>query len=69
MMIYAQIKNGKVKNIVVVDEDSPIDALSAGYDYFLRTDNLDQVVGVNFSYDGQTFTPPPPPEIEILDEE
>lgn len=57
-MRYAQIKDNIVKNIIVVDENSPLDLLAEGFDIFLRIDNFGQVVGVNYSYDGQIFTAP-----------
>lgn len=57
-MIYAQIKDNLVINAIVVDEHTPMDLFSAGYDYFLRIDNLDNRPGIGWSYDGSSFSPP-----------
>lgn len=59
-MIYAQIKDGLVKNTIVVDEETPLNLFSVGFDYLLRIDNLSPVPGINWSYDGSSYSPPPP---------
>lgn len=62
-MIYAQIKNGQVQNTILVDENTPLDLFSEGYDHFMRIDELNPCPGPTWSYDGESFSPPPiPPE-------
>lgn len=57
-MRYAQIKNGKVENIIICDENSPLDLLGQGYDYFVRVDELETQPDIGFSYDGANFSAP-----------
>lgn len=57
-MEYAQIKDGVVVNVIVVDENSPFEELSKNFDLFLRVDDIPDLVGIGFTYDGETFTPP-----------
>lgn len=57
-MIYAQIKNNLVVNCIVADDETPMDIFSAGYDYFIRIDNLNPIPGIGWSYDGTTFIAP-----------
>lgn len=64
-MTYAQIKGGVVKNIVAVTDQSPMDKLAEGFDFFIRVCNLPPPKpGVDWKYDGQNFTPPDPIVIE-----
>lgn len=67
-MKYAQIKNGKVVNVIAVDENSPMDTLAEGYDSFLRIDQMIPIPAMGSSYDGVTFTPPPKPKKRIIPE-
>lgn len=59
MMIYAQIKSDVVVNCIVVDENTPMELFSRGFDYFLRIDNLETVPGMGWGYDGAHFIAPP----------
>lgn len=56
-MIYAQIKNGLVVNTIVVDENTQLSLFSAGFDAFIRIDEMSPMPGINWSYNG-TFSPP-----------
>lgn len=55
-MIYAQIKNGKIENTIVLDEYSEL--FIEGYDHLIRIDTVEPRPGVNWTYDGNTFAPP-----------
>lgn len=59
-MVYAQIKDNKVVNTIVVNEDTPLELFSEGYDYFLRIDEMSPRPAIGWSYDGEEFTAPPP---------
>lgn len=58
-MIYAQIKNGVVINAIVVDDDTPLELFSEGFDYFLRIDDINPTPGIGYLYDGNEFSTPP----------
>lgn len=66
-MVFAQIKNGTVKNTIVVDDESVLSMVQVDlmtnepYDYVLRVCNLTPQPGIGWSYDGETFTSPPIP--------
>lgn len=52
------IKDGKVENIIVVDEESEL--LNENPEWvFIGENSLG--VGIGWSYDGSAFVPPPPP--------
>lgn len=61
-MIYAQIKNNVVMNTIVVDEDTPLDLFSRGFDHFLRIDLLEPRPSIGYLYNDGVFSPPPPEE-------
>jgi len=67
-MIYAQIKNNVVFNTIVIDENSPMDLLSEGFDYFIRIDNLQPCPGIRWGYDGAEFSPPPSDPIDAIEQ-
>lgn len=56
MMLYAQILNGVVQNIIVLDDASLIPTFSTGFDYLVRIDNLDLQPNIGSLYDGKDFT-------------
>lgn len=66
-MVYAQVSNSQVVNTVVVDETTPMDLLSRGFDALLRIDNLDVIPGIGWGYDGASFIAPPP-QVDETDE-
>ena len=55
-MKYAQVINGTVHNVIVWDGETELalegDLVALG----------DQPAGIGWTYDGATFTAPPPPE-------
>ena len=57
-MTYAQISDGVVENTIILDDVSLIPQFAAGFDYFVRIDELDPVPGIGWSYDGNNFSPP-----------
>lgn len=66
-MIYAQIKDGIIKNTIIVDGNSPMDKLSVGYDTLIRIDNLSPNPAIDWTYDGNTFSAPVVPPEPIAD--
>jgi len=65
-MIYAQIKNGKVQNTIVLMDTSLVSQFSEGFDYFIEIDQLSPVPGVGWGYDGAIFTAPMAPKTPKL---
>lgn len=57
-MIYAQIKDGVIKNTIKVDENTDLSLFLEGFDHLIRIDNLDTIPGIRWSYDGASFAPP-----------
>lgn len=57
-MVFAQIKDGIVKNIIVLDDLSLEDLFSEGFDFFIRIDEMEIQPGVHWIYDGIEFMPP-----------
>lgn len=60
-MVYAQIKNNIIQNTIVVDDETPMELFSQGFDHFLRIDDLDEVPGIGWSYADDAYTRPPEP--------
>lgn len=66
MQIYAQIKNGIVKNTITLNEGADTTPHSAGFDFFKRVDNLVDgnnnpiPVGKRWLYDDPNAWSPPP---------
>lgn len=63
-MVYAQVKDGIVRNTIVLDDLTLIPLFSEGFDAFIRVDNIDQPPSINWTYDGNTFNPPIIEDIE-----
>lgn len=61
-MIYAQIKDGEIKNIIVLDDRVYKPLLLEGFDYLKRIDNRDPIPMIGDLYDEEsnTFSSPPP---------
>jgi hypothetical protein len=59
-MNYAQIKNGQVENIIVLEDDSLIAHFSEGFDYFVAVDGIDPMPRLGWAYDGTKFIPTAP---------
>lgn len=57
-MIYAQIKDGKVKNTIVLEDNTLVSVFTDGFDSCVRVDNLSPVPGIAWNYDGSNFTVP-----------
>lgn len=55
-MIYAQISNGLVANIIQVDDVSVVPLFTDGYDACIRIDNITPQPCIGWSYDGNIFT-------------
>jgi len=56
-MNYAQIKNGIVENIIVLEDDSLIQTFSDGFDSFVVVDGMDPMPQIGWGYDGTNFVP------------
>lgn len=57
-MIYAQIKDGKIKNTITLDDSSLESIFSEGFDSLVRIDILSPVPGIGWNYDGSNFSAP-----------
>lgn len=49
-MIYGQLKNGKIENAIVIDDESIVDLFKEGFDDCVRIDNLDPQPGKDWTY-------------------
>lgn len=50
-MKYAQIKNGIIINIIVLNNLDFYDVFLSGFDYLIRVDTRSTVPGIGWSYD------------------
>jgi len=57
-MIYVQILNGIVKNSIVLTDISLEDLFLEGFDYLIRVDTMTPQPGIDWLYDGSSFSPP-----------
>lgn len=55
-MIYAQILNNLVVNIIVIDDVELIPLFSEGFDYFIEIDNIIPQPQIDWLYDGNNFS-------------
>lgn len=68
-MIYAQIKNGIIQNIIDLEDASLIPLFSQGFDFFVDITKLQPYPSPGHSYDGNSFSlPPPPPPIVVTED-
>lgn len=56
-MVYALIKNGIVENTIVADANF-INLIQSNWDYCIRIDNLSEIPGIGWTYDGVNFSDP-----------
>lgn len=59
-MLFAQINDNVIQNIIVLDNSSMSSIFSAGFQYFIQVDILNPQPDVGWTYDGTTFSPPMP---------
>lgn len=59
-MVYAQIKDSIVTNIIIIDDESLVSLFSEGYDSIVQIDEITPTPGPNWSYDGENFAAPVP---------
>jgi hypothetical protein len=64
-MTYLQIKDGFVKNAIVLNDESLIPIFSEGFDFFIRSDEMIPQPGIGWSYDGAVFAEPVAQDAEI----
>lgn len=57
-MLYAQIKDGIICNIVVLEDESILSQLSYGYDAVIEVSSDPGSPGIGWSWDGQIFSAP-----------
>lgn len=62
-MIYAQIKNNSIKNVIILEDESLISLFEVGFDSCVRIDNINPVPAINWSYDGINFSAPTVPSL------
>ena len=55
-MDYAQIKDGAIKNVIVLNDAGLVSLFEVGFDYCLRIDDLDPVPKMGWEYDSGTDT-------------
>lgn len=61
--IYAQIKDGEIKNTIVADAEF-IKEVASQWDFIIDITDMDPQPAIGWLYDGQDFSPPvvePPP--------
>lgn len=58
-MIYAQIANGLIQNIIVLEDESLIEHFTEGFDYLIPLDGIDPAPHIGWAYDGSEFSAPP----------
>jgi hypothetical protein len=59
-MNYAQIANGSIQNVIVLEDDSLLDHFTQGFDFLIPLDELDPTPQIGWLYDGTNFTAPAP---------
>lgn len=55
-MIYAQITNNLIVNIIQVDDITVVPLFTVGYDACIQIDNITPQPAIGWSYDGTNFT-------------
>lgn len=56
-MQFAQIKDRKVINIIVLDDESLVPLFKEGFDHLVRIDHLEPVPHIGWHFDGYIFMP------------
>lgn len=59
-MLFAQINNNIVQNVIVLNDSSISSMFSAGYQYFVQVDQLVPQPEIGWTYDGTNFFAPMP---------
>ena len=62
-MKFAQIKNGIVESVIVLEDESLAPAFGQNFDQILNVTNANPQPSAGWTYDGQTFTQPPSVEV------
>lgn len=69
-MIYAQILNGKIVNVIVLNDDDLVSTFSEGFDFLIEIEQNPGDPGIGWRYDQDTgFSSPPSTILEDPDEE
>lgn len=59
-MKYAQIKNGMVQNVIVIDDSSLVSLFGKNFDDIIKVDEVYPNPGPGWSYDRNTYSFSPP---------
>lgn len=62
-MLYAQIKDQKIINIIILNDEELLDQFSEGFDFCLRIDELETIPQIDWNYEDEVFSPPSIPEL------
>lgn len=59
-MIYAQVKDSKIVNVIILDDESLKPLFLEGFDYLVEIslDPGDPAIGWSYDPNSQTFSPP-----------
>lgn len=57
--IYAQVLNGVVVNVIVLNDSSLTATFSKGFDYLVKISGLSPMPGIGMNYDGNVFSGQP----------
>jgi hypothetical protein len=66
MVIYAQIKQGTIWNVISLESGTDTGPYLVGYDYLIDITSMSPQPSVGWLYDGTSFSPPPPPSVDPL---
>lgn len=57
-MVYAQIKNSKVENIIIINDESLVSLFGEGFDEIVSVEDADPRPGPGWFYEDEEFAPP-----------
>lgn len=58
-MVYAQIKDGIVQNVIALNDEDLLSTFAVGFDYCIIIDQEQKPTpAIGWSYDGEAFNPP-----------
>lgn len=62
-MIFAQIKDGQVKNTIVLEDLNLVPLFKQGFDECIRVDEMNPTPSIGWSYVDREFIPPQSEEV------
>lgn len=67
-MIFAQIKNGKIVNTIVLENIDLVEAFTEGFDALIRIDDLEIIPGINWNHNiDDGFSAPTVPVLTMIE--